>query len=46
LLIENLVSTSGLINNHEIINQQLLEAREEVRDRRNGESPLPPAAST
>jgi hypothetical protein len=32
------------INNQKIIDQQLFRAREEARDRRHGESSLPPAA--
>jgi hypothetical protein len=34
------------IKKSSISNQQLLQAREEARDRRHGESSLPPAAST
>jgi hypothetical protein len=42
---ENLVV--GISNQQSIIiNQQSLEACEEARDRRNGESSLPPAART
>jgi len=46
MLIENPRDFAGFNQQSKIINQQLLRAREEVRDCRHGESSLPPAAVT
>jgi hypothetical protein len=41
-----MASGLGFNQQSEIVNQQLLRVCEEVRDRRHGESSLPPAAGT